>query len=231
MRASRSPRSVNLSLGLTAGALAGLAALSACSSSTTIDPSPAGSIAESTAPTAEAAVPSASVAVPDAGPGSDSYLTSNCAEPLEPVPSQDPPADGQSLGAVTVTYDEQQVPSVTIAPAAGPVSDLETLDLVAGEGAEVKEGDVISFNYCGLGMTTRQVFDSSWARGEALTYSLDELIPGWITGLPGMKEGGQRLLVIPGDLGYGPEPNPASGILPNETLVFVVQLLAVAPAP
>lgn len=179
---------------------------------------------------APSALASGSVVEPGAGPGADAYLTSNCAQPMEPVASQDPPADGQSLGAVTVTYDEQQVPLVTIAPAAAPVADLETLDLVVGEGAEVKEGDIISFNYCGAGMTTRQIFDSSWARGEALTYSLDELIPGWIAGLPGMKEGGQRLLVIPGDLGYGPDPNPASGILPNETLVFVVQLLAVAPA-
>ena len=228
MRGRESHRSLTLRLLVVSGATACLVALAGCaSSSPTAGSSPVSSPSreDSTA----AAAPSASTIEPDGG--ADPYLTSNCALPTAPVASQEPPADGQTLGAVTVTYDEQQVPEVTIGPQAGPVADLETLDLVVGEGAEVKAGDVISFNYCGVGMTTRQVFDSSWARGEALTYGLDELIPGWITGLPGMKEGGQRLLVIPGDLGYGPDPNPASGILPDETLVFVVQLLAVAPAP
>ena len=167
------------------------------------------------------AVPSASM------PAAQEYLTSNCALPSAPTPSAEPPADGQSLGAVTVTYDEQAVPQVTVGPEAAPVAELQTLDLATGDGPEVKEGDVITFNYCGVGMMTRQIFDSSWARNEPLTYGLDELIPGWSVGLPGMKVGGQRLLVIPGDLGYGPEPNPASGILPDETLIFVVELVAV----
>ena len=53
------------------------------------------------------------------------------------------------------------------------------------------------------------------------------MITGWQEGLLGMKVGGRRLLVIPGSMGYGATPPQGSGILPNETLVFVVDLTAV----
>lgn len=202
--------------------------LAACSGSTEGTTAP---------PTAEAASPApASEASPDTPAmassmsAESSYLTTNCGQMAPPLPSGAPPAGGQTLGEVTVTSDEQGVPQITVGPQAGPVADLQTLDLASGDGAEVREGDVITFNYCGVGMTTRQGFDSSWARNEPLTYGLDELIPGWIAGIPGMKVGGERLLVIPGDLGYGPEPNPASGILPDETLIFVVEVLDVVEA-
>ena len=89
----------------------------------------------------------------------------------------------------------------------------------------VLAGDTLTVNYCGVGMQSRQMFDSSWTRGEPISFPLDGLIQGWIQGLPGMKVGGQRLLVIPGDLGYGPQGQGT--ILPNETLVFVVELVSI----
>ena len=69
------------------------------------------------------------------------------------------------------------------------------------------------------------MFDSSWARGSAATFPLDGVIAGWQQGLPGMQVGGQRILVIPGDLAYGEAP--PQGIAPNETLIFLVDLQAV----
>jgi peptidylprolyl isomerase len=197
--------------------------IAGCSGDST--PSPATSAAAD-----PGAVTSSAASVPAAGAdtteAADAYLTSNCALPGPGTPGEQAPADGQSLGVVTVTYDDQGVPQVTVGQPT-PVADLQTLDLATGDGAEVAAGDVITFNYCGVGMTTRQIFDSSWARNEPLTYGLDELIPGWSVGIPGMRVGGQRLLVIPGDLGYGPQPNPASGILPDETLIFVVEVVAI----
>ena len=97
--------------------------------------------------------------------------------------------------------------------------------VVEGDGAAVMAGDTLTVNYCGIGLQSRQMFDSSWTRGEPISFPLDGLIQGWIQGLPGMKVGGQRLLVIPGDLGYGPQGQGT--ILPNETLVFVVQLVSI----
>ena len=51
------------------------------------------------------------------------------------------------------------------------------------------------------------------------------MIPGWTQGLTGMQVGGRRVLVIPGDLAYGATPPAGSGIEPNETLIFVVDLI------
>jgi peptidylprolyl isomerase len=71
------------------------------------------------------------------------------------------------------------------------------------------------------------MFDASWIRGEPLSFSLNQVIAGWTEGIPGMKPGGRRLLIIPGALAYGPNP-PTSAILPDETLIFVVDLISSA---
>ena len=85
----------------------------------------------------------------------------------------------------------------------------------------------VTVNYCGLGQTTRTMFDASWIRNAPASFGLNQVIPGWTEGIPGMKPGGRRLLIIPGALAYGPNP-PTSAILPNETLIFVVDLISSA---
>lgn len=105
-----------------------------------------------------------------------------------------------------------------------PVDELIVEDLVVGDGAEVVAGDAITFHYVGVLLDGEQ-FDASWDRNEPLSYPLANLIPGWQEGIPGMKEGGRRLLVIPGDLAYGEAGRP--GIPPNSTLVFVIDVLSV----
>jgi len=95
-----------------------------------------------------------------------------------------------------------------------------------GTGAEVKATDTITVNYVGIGALTGKEFDSSYKRGAPATFPLAQLIPGWQKGIPGMKVGGRRVLVIPGDLAYGPQP-PSGDIQPNETLVFVMDVLKV----
>jgi FKBP-type peptidyl-prolyl cis-trans isomerase len=73
------------------------------------------------------------------------------------------------------------------------------------------------------------IFDSSWSRNEPATFPLDQVIPGWTQGLVGMQPGGRRLLVIPPALGYG--SNGQGTIAPDETLVFVVDLISATPSP
>jgi len=70
--------------------------------------------------------------------------------------------------------------------------------------------------------------DSAWTRGEPATFSLDQVIPGWQQGMLGMQPGGRRLLVIPGSMAYGDQGSPPV-ILPDETLVFVVDLITATP--
>ena len=100
----------------------------------------------------------------------------------------------------------------------------------SGPGTPAALGDEITVNYIGVACSTGKIFDSSWQRGQPATFPLQQggLIEGWTQGIPGMQPGGRRLLVIPPDLGYG-----ATGqgtIAPDETLVFVVDLVSAAPA-
>lgn len=111
-------------------------------------------------------------------------------------------------------------------PVPSAAQKLSTRDVIVGTGAAVKPTSTITFNYVGVGALSGQVFDSSFQRGEPITYPLANLIPGWQQGLPAMKAGGRRILVIPGALGY-PQGTPDGSIQPGETLVFVLDVVAV----
>ena len=111
--------------------------------------------------------------------------------------------------------------------AAEPATELVVTDDVEGTGTEVQAGDTITAHYTGVSASTGEVFDSSWTRGEPATFPLNGVIQGWSEGLVGMKEGGRRTLVIPGEMAYGSNPPPGAGIAPNETLIFTVDLVSV----
>jgi peptidylprolyl isomerase len=148
------------------------------------------------------------------------FVTVDCTS-LQGMPVDAPP-DGTTIGAVTAIFQPNGAPAITVATDATPATELGVADISVGTGDTAEAGDTLTVNYCGVGLGTKAVFDSSWTRGEPATFSLDGLIPGWQEGLPGMQVGGQRLLVIPSELGYGEQGT--QGIPPNETLVFVVQL-------
>lgn len=109
-----------------------------------------------------------------------------------------------------------------------PVTELKTIDKKVGTGAEVKAGDTVRVHYKGTMAKTGVKFDSSYDRGEPITFSLSEVIEGWQKGIPGMKVGGERRLIIPASMAYG--ETGTSGIPGNTDLVFEVELLAVNPA-
>lgn len=112
-----------------------------------------------------------------------------------------------------------------------PVSKTETLqkiDLVVGSGAEVKEGATVSVQYTGAVAATGSIFQSSKdISADPVTFPLGQVIKGWTKGIPGMKVGGIRRLVIPADMAYGSTPPPGSGIPANADLVFDVELISV----
>jgi peptidylprolyl isomerase len=116
-------------------------------------------------------------------------------------------------------------PAVTPPSGAAPTK-LVVKDLVKGTGAEAKVGKSITVNYVGVLFHGGKVFDASWKRGEPTTFTLEpgRLIAGWTQGIPGMKVGGRRELVIPAALAYGAKGSPPS-IPPNAPLVFVIDLL------
>jgi len=114
-------------------------------------------------------------------------------------------------------------PEVTMPVGEVPTS-LVVTDLVTGTGTPVAKGDSVTVNYIGVSCSTGKIFDSSWANGKPITFPLNQVITGWSQGLVGMQPNGRRLLVIPPDLGYG--STGQGGIAPDETLVFVVDLIS-----
>lgn len=104
-------------------------------------------------------------------------------------------------------------------------TELVITDLSIGDGEEAVAGGTVTIHYVGVEFDTGVEFDSSWSRGEAATFPLGRLIPGWQQGIPGQKVGGRRQLIIPPELAYG----PAGGghRLSGKTLVFVIDLLGV----
>jgi peptidylprolyl isomerase len=122
---------------------------------------------------------------------------------------------------------EKTKPKVTV-PKGAPPKKLVIDELEKGTGAEAKAGDEVTVQYVGVNYKTGKEFDASWDRGEPFTFQLGAgmVIPGWDQGVEGMKVGGRRELIIPPELAYGPEGSPPA-IGPNETLIFVIDLLAV----
>jgi len=123
-----------------------------------------------------------------------------------------------------ISSDMDTKPGVP-APSGAPPRELYFTDVVKGTGPTAVSGERVSVHYVGVSYSTGEQFDSSWDRGETFSFPLGDgrVIPGWDYGVSGMKVGGRRLLVIPPNMGYG--SRAVGSIKPNETLIFVVDLL------
>ena len=104
------------------------------------------------------------------------------------------------------------------------IPKLETVDTKVGTGEEVKPTDTVTVDYTGAVAATGVIFQSSLDSGQPVSFPLDQVIRGWTEGIPGMKVGGTRRLLIPADLAYGANPPQSSGIPSNANLVFDVTL-------
>lgn len=122
---------------------------------------------------------------------------------------------------------ENSKPAVTI-PAVEAPSNLVLEDEVVGAGIEAASGATVEVHYVGVSWSDGNQFDASWDRDETFTFPLGAgyVISGWDQGVIGMREGGRRRITIPPALGYG--SSGIGGVIkPNETLVFVVDLISV----
>jgi peptidylprolyl isomerase len=101
-------------------------------------------------------------------------------------------------------------------------------DIVVGGGDEATKGKKVSVHYVGVAFSTGEEFDASWNRGQPFEFKLGQgqVIPGWDSGVDGMKVGGRRKLTIPSAMAYGAR-GAGGAIKPHEPLVFVVDLLSV----
>jgi peptidylprolyl isomerase len=130
--------------------------------------------------------------------------------------------------AEPTAVDLTKKPVVTV-PATPPPSALVVQDIVVGTGPLAACGTAVTVQYVGVAYSTKKQFDASWDRGQPFPFTLGagQVIPGWDQGVVGMKVGGRRVLTIPAALGYGTAGTSDGTIGPNETLVFVVDLIKV----
>ena len=109
-------------------------------------------------------------------------------------------------------------------PREDAVKELEIIDVEIGTGEEVKPGAKITAHYTGALVKNGIIFQSSHDFGDAITFGLDQVIKGWTEGVPGMKVGGMRRLIIPSEMAYG-SVRAAKNIPPNSDLVFDIELV------
>jgi FKBP-type peptidyl-prolyl cis-trans isomerase len=105
------------------------------------------------------------------------------------------------------------------------VPELEIIDTKIGDGAEVPNGATITAHYTGALCKDGTIFQSSHDFGDPITFGLSQVIEGWTKGVPGMKVGGIRRLIIPSQMAYG-SVRAAANIPPNSDLVFDIELVA-----
>lgn len=150
-------------------------------------------------------------------------------------PPPEPPLErleGEALpapeGFPTVSYDESGRPTV-VADTSNVPTDFALARVIDGSGQDVLAGSSVVVHYHGVNLSTGEVFDSSWDRGEPATFPTSGVIDGFRDGLVGQKVGSRVLIVIPPQLGYGPSGGTQDGrIGPEDTIFFVVDILGVA---
>jgi peptidylprolyl isomerase len=157
----------------------------------------------------------------------DSSTSSSESTATSTESSEKSPAESGGSAKKQSSGGEKTRPKVTV-PSGPPPKQLEIKEIEKGTGATAKTGDEALVQYVGVGYESEEEFDSSWSRNEPfpITLGAGGVIPGWEQGIPGMKVGGRRELIIPPNLAYGPQGSPPV-IGPNETLIFVIDLLAV----
>lgn len=107
------------------------------------------------------------------------------------------------------------------------VDSLQKIDTVVGTGDEAKAGDTVTAHYTGAVAATGIIFQSSLDGGQPIPFGLNQVIKGWTDGVPGMKVGGKRRLLIPADQAYGANPPAGSNIPANADLVFDIELVKI----
>lgn len=137
-------------------------------------------------------------------------------------------------GSPTAGQDLASKPTFEVPSDQPPPGELQVEVLAAGEGPAVEDGQTLLMHYVGKAWSTGEQFDASWDRGQPFSFTLGEgrVIRGWERGvgggdgIPPMQVGERRRITIPPELGYG-EAGAGAAIGPNETLVFVVDLVGV----
>lgn len=133
---------------------------------------------------------------------------------------QQQPSDNQEAKKLEGTKLNNFTPTAS-------VKELQYVDTVVGLGETVKEGATVTAHYTGALVKDGVIFQSSHdGPNQPVEFPLSGVIQGWTKGVPGMKVGGTRRLIIPAQLGYGAQ-SPSPNIPANSDLVFDIEITAV----
>jgi peptidylprolyl isomerase len=142
----------------------------------------------------------------------------------QPIPEPKPPTSAK-VSPTAGEADISKQPKVPKGTGSAPTA-LKAETLIAGNGAEIKNGQKATVQYVGVLFKSGKEFDASWGKGKQpfqFTLGGGQVIPGWDQGVLGMKVGERRRLTIPADLAYGAQGSPPK-IGPNEPLIFDIDL-------
>jgi peptidylprolyl isomerase len=151
-------------------------------------------------------------------------VPAGCGDDDDDAESSPPPTVADQRAALEDTSTRPEIPR----PSGSPPRRLVKEDVVRGRGRPAKPGDTLTVHHAGVTFSTGKQLDSSWDGGQPYVFRLGRgrVIEGWDRGFVGMREGGRRILTIPPELAYGAQGFPPA-VGPNETLVFVVDLLKI----
>jgi peptidylprolyl isomerase len=147
-------------------------------------------------------------------------------EPVAPLPRAEGQPQDAPEGFPSVVLGDDGAPTITI-PDGAPPTELSIAVLIQGDGAVVAPDATVTVHYTGINWNTGAIFDSSWPRGEPAQFPTGGVIAGFREALVGQQVGSQVIVIIPPELGYGPQGGtPDGSIGPDDTIVFVVDILA-----
>jgi peptidylprolyl isomerase len=132
-----------------------------------------------------------------------------------------------SYDGVTVKGDVGREPAFLIGDETQQTSSIQVRDVVVGTGAAATATGKVTVDYAARGARSKRTFDSSWLRGKPFSFVPSKIaFKAFSSGVPGMRVGGRRLVIVPGPLAFGGSPPSGSGLAANETVVFVIDLVS-----
>jgi peptidylprolyl isomerase len=166
----------------------------------------------------------AALAAVGCGGGDDQGGSDPAADSGQESAATTEPSPAAAAEALEDTSVQPEIPR----PTGSPPRRLVKEDIVRGRGPAAKPGDHVTVHYVAMIFSTGEEFDASWSIGRPYPFPLGggQVIEGWDRGIVGMRKGGRRKLTIPPELAYGASGS-APEIGPNETLVYVIDLLRI----
>lgn len=157
------------------------------------------------------------------------FMTSCTATPETPTSTVQPSdVTSKTLNNYTVTGDLTQEPQIEILRNENSIKNVMIQRIVTNkQGQTASPNDTVTFHMKTLGAKKGTTVENTWTSNTPITAEIKNLTQGLQQGITGMSEGSRRLIVVPAKKAYGNNPPEGSSITPNESLIYIVDLIDV----